>query len=168
MKYVLPLIMIFIVIFANKENVPVYSTFCDGVQNGLKTVLGIFPVIVTVSVAVAMLRTSGLFEIMLGVIKPITDFFKIPQEIMPLAIIRPISGGGALGVLTDILKEYGPDSKIGVCASVIMGSTETTFYTLMVYFKNTRVKYNLHIIPAAVFGDIVAVLVGVWASAIIF
>ena len=167
MKYILPLIMIFIIIKALRKGVAVYNTFCDGVQNGMKTVIGIFPVIVAISMMVSMMRSSGLMEIVINIIKPLTDFFGIPNEVMPLALIRPVSGGGALGLLTDIFKEYGPDTRIGIIASIIMGSTETTFYTLMVYFKNTRVKYNIHIIPAAVFGDIVAVLVGVLASVII-
>ncbi len=168
MKFVIPVIMILIIFKAHKSGVPVYTSFCSGVENGMKTVLGIFPVIVAITMAVSMMRASGLLEIVTGFIKPATDFLHIPEEVMPLALIRPVSGGGALGILSNILKQYSPDSRIGIIASIIMGSTETTFYTLMVYFKNTRVKYNSHIIPAAVFGDIVAVLAGVWASAIIF
>lgn len=168
MKYIIPLIMILILIKANKSGVAVYSSFCVGVERGMKTVIGIFPVILAISVAVGMMRESGLLDIISSIIRPVTDFFNIPKEVLPLALLRPVSGGGSLAILSDILKQYGADTKIGIIASVIMGCTETTFYTLSVYFKNTRVKKNSFIIPAAIFGDIVAVLVGVAVSAIIF
>ena len=168
MEYILPLFIMIIFLVAWKNKTSIYPTFLEGVENGLKTVISIFPVILATTVAVSMMRASGLMDIFLKVISPVTSFLKIPDEILPLALIRPLSGGGALGVLSDILKEYGPDSFVGIAASVIMGSTETTFYTLSVYFKNTRVKYNNHIIPAAVFGDIVGVIVGVIVSAMIF
>ncbi|MDY3929173.1 MAG: spore maturation protein [Clostridia bacterium] len=168
MSYLIPIIFLFIIISAMRSNIPVYTTFCDGVQWGMKTVIGIFPVILAVTTAVSMMRASGLTEIIISFLSPITDIFHIPTEVLPLALIRPLSGGGALGILSNILKEYHPDSLIGITASVIMGSTETTFYTLMVYFKNTRVKYTGRIIPAAVFGDIVGIIAGVTASTIIF
>ena len=168
MKYILPVFILLIFLVAKRNKIEIYPVFLQGVEGGLKTVISIFPVILATTVAVAMMRASGLMDIFLKIISPVTNFFKIPDEILPLALIRPLSGGGALGVLSDILKEHSPDSFIGICASVIMGSTETTFYTLSVYFKNTRVKYNNHIIPAAVFGDIVGVIAGVAVSAIIF
>ncbi len=168
MSYIVPVIFLLIIIFALRKKIPIYSTFCDGVQWGMKTVIGIFPVLLAITTAVAMMRASGLMDIIIRLISPITDIFHIPSPVLPLALIRPISGGGALGILSDILKEYNPDSLIGIIASVIMGSTETTFYTLMVYFKNTRVKYTKHIIPAAVFGDIVGIIAGVAASTIFF
>ena len=159
MKYVIPVAIFLIIVNALKNKVPVYDTFCDGVQWGMKTVLGIFPVIAAITMAVGMMRASGLMELLTSLISPVTNIFHLPKEVLPLALIRPVSGGGALGVLSDILKEYHPDSAIGIVASVIMGSTETTFYTLMVYFKNTRVKHVGRIIPAAVVGDIVGIVV---------
>lgn len=168
MTYILPIVILLILIPAIKGKIPIYSVFCTGVENGLKTVVSIFPVLLAICVGVSMLKTSGLMDLICFILSPITDFLKIPQEVLPLALIRPISGSGAISVLSDILENFHPDSKIGIIASVIMGSTETTFYTLMVYFKKTRVKYSTYIIPAAVFGDIVGVLAGVWASAIIF
>lgn len=168
MIYIIPIIIIAIIISGIKSKIPVYSVFCDGVLWGSKTVMGIFPVILAVTVGVSMMRASGLMDFITAFIAPITDKIHLPKEVLPLVLIRPLSGGGALGVLTDILNRYGADSFVGICASVIMGSCETTFYTLMVYFKNTRVKYTGHIIPAAVFGDIVGVGMGVLMSTIIF
>ena len=168
MKYIIPVILILIVGCGLKNKIPVYSVFCDGAMEGLKTVFGIFPVILAVTVGVSMLRTSGAMNILIAFFSPITSIINFPKEVLPLVLIRPLSGGGAMGILTDILNEYHPDSFIGFLASVVMGSTETTFYTLMVYLKDTRVKYVKHIIPAAVFGDIVGVVVGLLAATIFF
>lgn len=168
MKYIIPILLILIVFSGVKSKIPVYSVFCDGAFDGMKTVMGIFPVILAVTVGVSMLKTSGTMDFMTKIVSYITGLIGFPREVLPLVLIRPLSGGGALGVLTDILNEFHPDTFVGFLASVIMGSTETTFYTLMVYLKNTRVKYVKHIIPAAVFGDIVGVIVGLIAATIIF
>lgn len=168
MKYIIPIILILIVLSGIKSKIPVYSVFCDGAFEGMKTVMGIFPVILAVTVGVSMLKTSGTMNFITNIVSNITSLIGFPREVLPLVLIRPLSGGGALGVLTDILNEFHPDTFIGFLASVIMGSTETTFYTLMVYLKDTRVKYVKHIIPAAVFGDIVGVTVGLIAATIIF
>ena len=168
MIYIIPAVMTATILFALKKRTPVYSEFCEGAAWGMRTVASIFPVILAIGVAVAMMRSSGLLDFLISAASPITSRLGIPSEILPLAMIRPISGGGSIGVLTDILKQYHPDSFIGLCACTIMGSTETTFYTLMVYFKNTRVKHNAIVIPAAVFGDIVGLIVGVWVCSIFF
>ena len=168
MLYILPAVMVVIIIMGMKNKIPVYSVFCDGVLWGLKTIMGIYPVILAMTICVSMLRASGAMDFLCNLLTPLADFIHLPKEVLPLVLIRPFSGGGALGILADILKNYGADSFIGLCASVIMGSCETTFYTLMVYFKNTRVKYTKHIIPAAVFGDIVGVGAGILISTIIF
>ncbi len=168
MSYIIPSILLLIFLTAIKNKTPAYNDFCDGVGEGLKTLFNIFPVLLLVTCSVSMMRASGLFDILTNLISPVTSLINLPEEVVPLALLRPISGSGSLGILSDILKNNSPDSRAGIIACVIMGSCETTFYTLMVYFKNTRVKYNKHIIPAAIFGDIVAVLAGVWASTIIF
>lgn len=168
MKYIIPIILIMIVFSGLKTKTPVYLVFCDGALEGMKTVFGIFPVILAVTMGVYMLKASGAMNLLITIFSPITSIINFPKEVLPLVLIRPLSGGGAMGVLTDILNEYHPDSFVGFFSSVIMGSTETTFYTLMVYLKDTRVKYVKHIIPAAVFGDIVGVAVGLLAATIFF
>lgn len=168
MKYIIPVILILIVFSGLKSKISVYSVFCDGAFEGMKTVMGIFPVILAITVGVSMLKASCAMDYLTGVLSYVTDIFGFPKEVLPLVLIRPLSGGGAMGVLTDILNEFHPDSFIGYIACVIMGSTETTFYTLMVYLKDTRVKYSKHIIPAAVFGDIVGVATGVLVGTIFF
>ena len=168
MIYIIPAVMAATILFALKKRTPTYSDFCEGAEWGMRTVASIFPVILAISVAVAMMRSSGLLDYLISAITPVISKLKIPPEILPLAIVRPISGGGSLAVLSDILKQYRPDSFIGLCACTIMGSTETTFYTLMVYFKNTRVKHSAIVIPAAVFGDIVGLIAGVLVCSIFF
>lgn len=161
MQYIIPIIIALVLIMALMRKQPAYETFIGGVEDGLKIVVGIFPALLAVLTAAAMLRASGAIDLIINLISPVTDLLRIPKEVMPLALIRPVSGSGALGLLTDILKNYGADGDIGKIASVIMGSTETTFYCLCVYFAKTKVKYTMRAIPCAVIGDIVGILVGV-------
>lgn len=158
MQYIIPFILASILIIALARKAPVYETFISGAEDGLKIVLGIFPALLAVLTAASMLRASGAIDLIIKAISPVTDFLHIPKEVMPLALIRPVSGSGALGILTDILKNYGADGEIGKTASVIMGSTETTFYCLCVYFAKTKVKYTLRAVPCAVIGDITGLL----------
>lgn len=161
MKYIIPLLILIIIISALYKKLPVYETFIGGVEDGLKIVLGIFPALLAVLTAAAMLRASGAIDLIINLLSPVTDFLHIPREVMPLALIRPVSGSGSIGILTDILKNFGADSEAGKIASVIMGSTETTFYCLCVYFARTRVKNTLRAVPCAVIGDIAGLLMGV-------
>ena len=150
MIYVIPLIIALVLITAMIKKLPSYELFIDGAEEGMKIVSGIFPPLVAVLTAAYMLRA------IVSLLSPITNL--IPAEVMPLALIRPISGSGATGILTEILNNYGADSEVGRIASVIMGSTETTFYCLCVYFAKTRVKHNLKAVPFAAVGDIVGIL----------
>ena len=109
---------------------------------------------------IPILIASGAIDLIISFISPVTDLIGIPHEVLPLAMIRSVSGSGALGILTDTLNTYGADGDIGKIASVIMGSTETTFYCLCVYFAKTRVKHTLRAVPCAVIGDIIGIIVG--------
>lgn len=143
---------------ASKNGVPCYQVFIEGVEEGLKTVISIFPALVAILSAAAMLRESGAIFALSELLSPVTSFLKIPSEILPLALIRPLSGGGSIGLLTDTVKTYGTDSQIARAACILCASTETTFYTIMVYFRRTKVKYTKRVILAAVFGDLVGIL----------
>lgn len=159
MIYVIPAIIATILTAALAKKLPSYELFIDGAEEGMKIVAGIFPPLVAVLTAAYMLRASGTFDLIISLLSPVTKL--IPAEVMPLALIRPISGSGAIGILTEILNAHGADSEIGRIASVIMGSTETTFYCLCVYFAKTRVKHNLRAVPFAAAGDIVGILMAV-------
>ena len=159
MIYIIPAIIAIVLIAALAKKLPSSELFIDGAEEGMKIVAGIFPPLVAVLTAAYMLRASGTLDLIISFLSPITGF--IPAEVMPLALIRPISGSGAIGILSEILNTPGTDSEIGRIASVIMGSTETTFYCLCVYFAKTRVKHNLKAVPFAAAGDIVGILMAV-------
>lgn len=159
MIYIIPAIIAIVLIVSLAKRLPSYELFIEGAEEGMKIVAGIFPPLVAVLTAAYMLRASGTLDLIISLLSPITSF--IPAEVMPLALIRPISGSGAIGILSEILNAHGADSEIGRIASVIMGSTETTFYCLCVYFAKTRVKHNLKAVPFAAAGDIVGILMAV-------
>ena len=161
MQYIIPLMLFVVLLAAIFRKQPVYEQFIDGAADGLQMLVRIVPPVIAVVTAVYMMRASGLLDWALHFISPVTDFIGIPSEVMPLAIIRPLSGSGAMGVFADILNQYGADSDIGKIASIICGSTETTFYCLCVYFSMTRVKNNLKVIPCALIGDLTGIIVGV-------
>lgn len=168
MSYAVPGFIILIVVYALFKKTSVYEGFADGAKNGVSTLFNIFPSMLAIMIGVATLRESGALEAFMKLLSPVTSFLGINNDVMLLGVVRPLSGSGALGILTDILKNHGADSFSGLAASVIMGSTETTFYTLMVYFSKTKVKYTKRAIPAAVFGDIVGLFVSVAVCKIFF
>ncbi len=162
MQYIIPFLIAAIIASALFRKKPAYEIFIDGAGEGMKIAAGIFPPLLAVLTAAQMLTVSGAADLIIITLSPLTDFFHIPAEVMPLALIRPVSGSGALGILTDILNRFGADGDVGKIASVIMGSTETTFYCLCVYFAKTKVKYAWRAVPCAVIGDLAGILIGVF------
>ncbi len=160
-QYIVPVVIFIILISAIIKKVPVYDSMCLGAADGLKIIVKILPSMICIMSAAAMLRASGIIDFFVDFLSPFTEKIGIPAEIMPMAMLRPVSGSGSLGLLADNLKTYGPDSRAGLISSIIMGSTETTFYTLAVYFGATGVKKSKRAIPCAVIGDIVGVMVSV-------
>ena len=160
--------IILIFIAALRQKVPCYKVFLEGAEEGMKTVISIFPPLVAILSLSAMLRESGAIDALCAFLAPVTDFLKIPPEIMPLALIRPLSGSGSIALLTDIITTYGADSRIAIAACILCASTETTFYTISVYFGKTSVKYTKRVILAAVFGDFVGILCACSLSSIFF
>ncbi len=158
MVYVIPILIILVLVSALKKGVPVYNTFISGVEDGLRTVVSIIPPLIAILSVSAMLRASGIIDTLSRFLSPVLSTINFPTEILPLALIRPISGGGSIGLLTDTLKTFGVASRITLAACILCASTETTFYTLSVYFGGTSVKYTKRVIFAAVFGDLVGIL----------
>lgn len=159
MAYIIPAIIILILTAAIIKKQPSYDLFLDGAREGMKIAAGIFPPLLAILTAAYMLRASGTINILTSLLKPVSNF--LPPQIVPLALIRPLSGSGAMGILTDILKTSGADSEVGRIASVIMGSTETTFYCLAVYFAKTRAKHTLRALPFALIGDITGIVTAI-------
>ena len=135
-----PAIILIIISYGIVEKKKVFDIFLEGAKEGLGIVLNIFPTLIGIFVAVGALRNSGVLELIISILEPVIKLLRIPTEIMPLAILRPISGSATMAVATDIMSTYGVDSKIGLIASTIMGSTETTFYTIAIYTSAVRVK----------------------------
>ena len=160
-SYAVPAIIAVILIAGIYKDVKVYDVFVESAKEGITTVLKIIPPLVGVIVAVGVFRASGALELLIYAAKPIAGLFNIPSETLPLVFIRPISGSASLALVSDILKQYGADSFIGRVTSTMMGSTETIFYTLTVYFGAVGVKKIRYTLLAALLADITSVIVSV-------
>ena len=168
MAYILPSLILLTLIIAAVNKAPVYQLFLEGAQDGLKILFSILPPVIAVLSMAAMLKSSGLLDAFTTFLAPITQKIGIPSEILPLALLRPFSGGGSLGLLTDTVKTYGADSRIARAACILCASTETTFYTISVYFRRTHIKHTKAVIFSAVIGDFVGILCACWLSKINF
>ena len=153
-----PVVIIIIVIYGIADKKKVYDIFVEGATEGMSIVIKIFPTLLGIFLAVGVLRSSGLLEIITRAVSIFTNRVGFPSEVMPLAMLRPISGSASLAVATDIMKTYGVDSKIGLITSTIMGSTETTFYTIAIYTGSIGVKKIRFVLVAALIAD----FVGMW------
>lgn len=150
-----PTVILLIIIYGISEKVKVYDTFIEGAKEGLEVVINIFPTLIGIFLAVGALRASGILDLIINIIKPVITALKIPAEIMPLAILRPISGSASMAVATDIMSEYGVDNIIGIIAGTIMGSTETTLYTIALYTSAIGIKKIRYVLVAALVADII-------------
>lgn len=151
--YIVPTILLFVSAIALRKKENAYSLLLEGAQNGLNILISILPPLVFLLTAVYMLRASGAAEIISQVLAPFFSFFGIPPETALLVLIRPISGSAALAVGSELMAQYGVDSLIGRTAAVMLGSTETTFYTISVYFGAAGISKTRYTIPAALFAD---------------
>lgn len=157
----MPFVILIIVIYGVIERKKTFDLFLDGAKEGLKTVLSIFPTLIGLFVAIGALRSSGIIDLIGNILTPFLKLAQFPTEILPLALIRPISGSSSIAVATDIMKTYGVDSNLGFIASVIMGSTETTIYTIAVYTSAVGVKKTRFVLAAALIADLVGILTSV-------
>ena len=150
----IPAIIAGVSIYGMAKGVDVYGALLQGAAEGLQILLSILPALVTLLTAVAMLRASGAMELLAAVLAPVTDRLGIPAEAVPLMLVRPISGSAALGVGSELISSYGPDSAVGRTAAVMLGSTETTFYTIAVYFGAAGIRRTRYAVPAALCADL--------------
>ena len=157
----MPLIILLIILYGVSEKNKVFDTFIKGAKEGVEIVKNLFPTLLGIFFAIAALRNSGIIDLIVKIIQPILNIFNIPAQIMPLAILRPISGSASMAIATDIMKQYGVDSNIGMISSVIMGATETTFYTIAIYTSSVGIKKTRYIIVAALIADIIGIITSV-------
>lgn len=150
----IPLLLSAIAVYGLWKRVDLYSALTRGAGEGLQVLLRILPALVGLLSAVAMLRASGAMDWLTALAAPLLQRLGIPEETAPLLLIRPISGSGALAVGTELMQRYGPDSYLGRVSAVMLGSTETTFYTVAVYFGAAGIRKTRHTIPAALIADL--------------
>ena len=153
-KSIIPIIVFIIITYGMIKGRKVYEWFVEGAKEGLKVCANIFPYLLAMIVAVNIFRSANF-------ISPVASIIGLPKEVVPLVLIKPLSGSGAMGIFTDILNNYGADSFIGLVASVIMGTTETIFYTVTVYFGAIKIKKVRHTVWAAVMADMVAIIMAI-------
>ena len=161
--FAVPLMIFGIVFWGLFRRINVYDSFVEGAKSGLESTFRIVAPLVGLIVGIYMLRASGVLDMFAKLISPITDFFDVPADVLPLALLRPVSGSGSIAIVNDIFKNCGPDSIAGKIASVMMGSTETTFYTIAVYFGAVGIKSVRHTAKAALCADIVGMIMSIVA-----
>ena len=157
----MPLIILIIVVYGFLERKEVFDKFIEGAKDGIKIVINIFPTLIGLFLAVSALRNSGIINIVIKLIEPILNLVHFPSEIIPLAILRPISGSSSLAIATDIMKNFGVDSQVGIMAGVIMGATETTLYTIAVYSSSVKIKKTRFVLIASLIADIVGIITSI-------
>lgn len=165
--FAVPIIIFLIVFIGLLRKEKVFSQFCSGAKEGLKTVLSITPTLIGLVTAVSMFKASGALDLLMSFIRPITEFLRIPTEIMPIVLLRPVSGSGTLSMLDITLKEFGPDSFIGRVACVLCASTDTTFYAAAVYFGSIGIKNIRHTLSCSITADIVSAIMSVLTVSLI-
>jgi spore maturation protein SpmA len=168
--WILPLLMLGFLVFGWIRKVRIYETFVEGAKEGFQVALRIIPYLVAILVAVGMLRASGALDLMVSVLGPITGRVGLPAEALPMALLRPLSGSGAYGVMASIIQDpaVGPDSYTGMLVSTLQGSTETTFYVMAVYFGAVQVRRVRHALAAGLTADLAGVAFAVLACSFLF
>jgi len=166
--YVLPLIVVIIPLYAIFKKVPIYETFISGAKEGFKVGVMIIPYLVAILVAIGMFRASGAIDLLTTCLSPVLNKVGMPAELLPLAIIRPLSGSGALGIMTEIASTHGPDAFITKMAAVMVGCSETTFYVLTVYFGSVGISKFRHALWAGLIADFAGIVAAVVISNIVF
>ena len=156
-----PAVILIILLYGIFERKNVFDIFLKGANDGLKMVIKIFPTLIGLFLAIGALSSSGVLDFIIKLISPVLNILKIPSEIMPLAILRPISGSGSIAVATELMKKFGVDSLIGLIVATIMGSTETTLYTIAVYTSSVNIKKTRFVLFAALMADLTGIIASV-------
>ena len=167
-SFSIPLIFLFIVSYGLLKKVKLYEAFTEGAKDGFTTAVRVIPFLTGMLVAIGIFRASGAMDYLTIIFSPITDLIGMPSEVLPMALMRPLSGGGANGIMNSLFKKYGPDSLIGIMASIMSGSTDTTFYILAVYFGSLNIRKTRHALPAGLTADAAGILAATIIANILF
>jgi len=165
---VIPLMFLVFIGIAGFKKIKVYELFVEGAKEGFTVGVKIIPYLVAMLVAIAMVRASGALDILTNLINPFTNFIGMPGEVLPMAFMRPLSGSGSLGIMSELMKTHGADSLIGFMSSTMFGSTETTFYVVAVYFGAVNVRKTRYALPAGLMADTAGLIAAVLICNAIF
>ena len=166
--FIIPVTILFIVVFGCLQKVDIYEVFLEGAKEGLQTVIDILPTLIGLVMAVEVIRAGGLLDIMVDCIRPFADAVGFPAELAPLSIVRLVSSSAATGLLTDLFANYGPDSYLGRVASVMMSCTETVFYTMSLYFLSVGIRKTRWTLPCALLANVVGIVAAVVLVEVVF
>ncbi|HLR63197.1 MAG TPA: spore maturation protein [Lentibacillus sp.] len=166
--WLIPCFLLIVLVTATWKRVPTYETFVEGGKDGVKMAFSLLPFLVGMIVAISILRSSGALDAFIQLISPVLIFIGIPPEIIPLAMVRPISGTAALGMTTELIGTYGPDSFIGRLASTMQGSTDTTLYILTIYFGAVGIRKMRYALKVGLLADLVGIIASVIIVTLIF
>jgi len=164
----IPLVVLLFLGWGLAKKVKVYEVFVEGAKEGFTTAVRIIPYLVAMLVAIGIFRASGALDILTRLLSPVTALIGMPAETLTMALMRPLSGSGSLGVMTELMKAHGPDSLIGIMASTMYGSSETTFYVLAVYFGAVGIRDTRHAVPVGIIADVAGMLAAVWIVNLLF
>ena len=167
-QLLVPCVLAGTALYGTLRRVDVYGALVQGAGQGLETLTRIAPALICLLTAVSMVRASGLLQALASWLSPVLGRLGLPPELLPLMLVRPISGSAALGVGADLINTYGPDSVLGRMAAVMLGSTETTFYTIAVYFSAAGITRTRYALPAALCADAAGFLASAWAVGVVF
>ena len=165
---VLPLILVGFPLYGLYKRVPVYEKFVEGAKEGFNVAVRIIPYLVAILFAIAMFRASGAMDVLVGALDPVTGLIGFPSEVIPMAIVRPLTGSGSAAIVVDMINQYGEDSLLVKMAAVMFGSTETTFYVIAVYFGAVNIKRTRHAVAAGLTADVAAMIIAVWTVRLLF
>jgi spore maturation protein B len=166
--FVIPVILVGFPLYGLYKRVPVYESFVDGAREGFQVAVRIIPYLVAILFAIAMFRASGAMDALTRLLDPVLGLIGFPAEVLPMAIIRPLTGSGSAGLVVDMVNQYGEDSIFVKMAAVMFGSTETTFYVIAVYFGAVNIRKTRHAVPAGLLADAAAMIIAVWTVRLLF
>ena len=166
--FVIPLMLVGFPLYGLYKRVPVYESFVEGAKEGFQVAVRIIPYLVAILFAVAMFRASGAMDALARFLSPVLEPLGFPAEVLPMAIVRPLTGSGSAAIVVDMINRYGEDSIYVKMAATIFGSSETTFYVIAVYFGAINIRKTRHAVPAGLIADVAAMIFAVWSVRLLF
>lgn len=166
--FILPIIIVGFPLYGLWKKVPVYEIFVDGAKEGFNVAVRIIPYLVAILFAIGMFRASGALDFLIGGLRPVLSWVGIPAEVVPMGLLRPLTGSGSAAIVLDMINQFGEDSIFVKMAATMFGSTETTFYVIAVYFGAVNVRKTRHALPAGLIADVAAMLLAVYVVKLLF